>query len=532
MASGNNITTGIESLSSGSNPTALQKITNDVEKKLDEMNIKTHSEENNIPCILQDSKKSLTVLQEVTNKVESKLKTTINRDNLKEDGEVYLLYSFDLVNSTKYKAMSNRWPSVFQSFYRLTAFSMEKKIKNICEWKYIGDEILFAKKIISEDDILEALSSVNEIKNYVLDEIEKKFSDVKGILNIKSVVWLTRAIEIPDDENIQLKEKSVILKKESSIDFLGKDIDCGFRLGKYVEHGKIVLGVKYCYCLMHYFKQRKTASITEEKSNAIKEIIEKNISLISYKNLKGIWNDNPYPIIWYHPNWEEPKEVFNYFDHLNSPLVQEFIKNHSNHELVKDFYKIDYIKDLIKYHQLEDETRKIIKIIGEQIEEHEKETQNSKGKYRDQNKSKAEVHCSVLIVTEDNKILIFKRPNSKKVESGKWDFGSGYLDGSSSWEQALSKFYLEKYNINLNLKDNLEIINSFWLEDECVAGVIFMTRISKEELDLRNESDKYSEYKLESLETLLNESSQHPDNYVPTFNQDLLKAEEKLKIRR
>lgn len=452
-----------------------------------------------------------------------------------EEGEIYILYSFDLVNSTKYKVTSSKWPYVFQEFYREVGVQMMKIIGDTVPWKHIGDEILFAKKIMSKKDVLHGCKNVALVREKVLEKLYQSYPCSKNFLDIKSVIWLTRAIEIRVEnsdlsEGMNLRERSIMLKKsEDSFDFLGKDIDSGFRLGKFVEHGKIVLGVKYCHCLYKMYKKEKSKQEMVAKDlNKVENIIE-SLTIISYKKLKGIWNDNPYPIIWYHQDLKNPLKMFKYSDHLESELVQEYIKN-KTHDLIKDFYEVKYIEKLIEEQVLEKELELIQTLIEKQIEGN-KITKNQKS-FKEEIKPKFEVHNSVVFVTKDMKVLVFKRDKTKKIEPNKWEFGSVYLQEKKEMIESLKEQYFKKYSISKDILSALTLFHSFIVEKENIVGLMYLCNVNQKKITevLRDKTKDYSEYKfIDIIETLKPENIKNiKSDYVKNFESELRKIQRKL----
>lgn len=463
-------------------------------------------------------------------------------NNLSEAGEVYLLYSFDLVNSTKYKSISKEWPEVFEIFYRETGTEMSEKIGGIVPWKYIGDEILFAKKIISENDVLDACKNVDKVRTNVLKKLHDTYKCTKGILEIKCVVWLTRAIKkskgkdwLSGEEAIVLKntEDTGNLKTTLKIDFLGKDIDCGFRLGKFVEHGKTVVGAKFCYCLLNLFSKLDKQKVPVQRYEELEQMIDKNFIIVSYKTLKGIWNENPYPVVWYHPNLDNPKKAFKYSDHLRSEMVMGFLNDYQNNKFTQDFYKLDYIKDLMEEHNLTEEMCLIEELIEKQISEYEEEEEKEKNEksYSYQQKPRFEVHNSIAFVNNRRQVLIFKRSTNKNIQKNKWEFGSVFLKHGEDMYNSIKESYEEKYKIKKEMITNLKPISQFFITDQSICGFIYSSLVNTSELKrvLDKKTKDYSSYKIISINHLLNEVEKFPDDYVPNFKRDLVILKESLK---
>ena len=65
-------------------------------------------------------------------------------------------------------------------------------------------------------------------------------------------------------------------------DFLGPDIDTGFRIGKCTQPGMLVVSVEM-------------AELLSEAPGDVNPMIGK---IVGWEELKGVWNDKRYPVIW------------------------------------------------------------------------------------------------------------------------------------------------------------------------------------------------------------------------------------------
>ena len=62
----------------------------------------------------------------------------------KPQSGVYLFFSFDLVNSTQFKASHpDDWPVVVTRFYELITAELTTRLSSAIVWKFVGDEVLF-----------------------------------------------------------------------------------------------------------------------------------------------------------------------------------------------------------------------------------------------------------------------------------------------------------------------------------------------------------------------------------------------------
>lgn len=157
--------------------------------------------------------------------------------NKENEGAKLLFVSIDLCDSTKIKYENDKWEKKIQEFYQDTGTILNKDVK---EFKNLGDErVLFT-------------SSVTEIKS-ILDKIEA----IEASYKIKTTIY---------EATIDNKINNIEYKINNSIEFLGKDIDRGFRLGKYAESFKVLVEEKAMQLISGtYTYDYEIKSVTELK---------------------------------------------------------------------------------------------------------------------------------------------------------------------------------------------------------------------------------------------------------------------------
>ena len=174
--------------------------------------------------------------------------------NFPEDWSYRLFMSVDLQNSTSFKKNSYKngvpenaeWAWVFENFYR-DFFDIFRNELNIYAhlpvpsiWKCLGDEIIFQVEITDSADVLKyVLSFRKAIESYN----EKAKCGRNKHLQSQGTVWgagfpvRNHCIEIPGTNN------------EKQADFIGLDIDIGFRISKYSKPERLVLSLPIAYIL-------------------------------------------------------------------------------------------------------------------------------------------------------------------------------------------------------------------------------------------------------------------------------------------
>jgi len=251
-----------------------------------------------------------------------------NDDNL---SGVYIFISFDLVNATEYKLRHINWSEKFRRFYRFISNKIKAEdspLNKAKTWKLIGDEILFYYKIDSESPLKEIVSHIAKTAEEAEVEISED-SQYFDKLSIKSTVWIAE-VEDYSKRDKNSRVQNIIFRTDvedlNTLDFLGSEIDLGFRISSASHKGVVGVDAKLAYLI--YDKD--------------KDYAEKHLKIVDFQQLKGIWRGHPYPIVWFHP-YEWSKNIFSYYELLENKKVKEFKTNIEN----KDFKKISEIESIL-----------------------------------------------------------------------------------------------------------------------------------------------------------------------------------------
>lgn len=232
-------------------------------------------------------------------------------------------------------------------------------------WKILGDEIVFVVPIWEKKDMGAYTSCIFEILNSInfqlkkggfFDELEmsgaeKNLMKLQNIISLKAAAWLA----IIRERQEQLEQYDNLLKKFKLkegceiLEFLGNDIDTGFRIKENTQDRRFVISYELAYIL----------SRDEEYI--------KNIHIIAYKRLKGIWQNRLYPVIWYYDekylDGMSFEDSFYYDEKENS----ELFKNKTEPVLEEKMYRdtLYALEKIMADQRLEDKFKKIDKIICE-----------------------------------------------------------------------------------------------------------------------------------------------------------------------
>lgn len=407
--------------------------------------------------------------------IESKLIKNSNDKNNKNGA--FLFISFDLVNSTNFKSLyPTKWPVIFNRFYELVENHALKSFINSAVWRYAGDEILFYKQIDEISDLYDVPKLAHRVIKTVTEALNSRYGETKNILFIKSTLWVAEATFVKSQN---LSESDAILNnliinfdinQKRNVDFLGSDIDLGFRISEYAQRDKVVVSAELAYLL---YRER---GIIEESCNY--DVLD-SLRIVSYENLKGIWNNRHYPIIWYHESWEQPDEMFLYDEHFNSEIVSKIKSKEFSDEM-----KIDRLKKIFTE---VDNLEKVNSIVSCLKDSSPIDVLPSVSQY-----NQVELHCVAVCFNDEGHILIAKRPSDKRRLPNIWEFGCGQLKKSQDFIECLSESYKEDFGADLDFQSELIPISTYVMEDKLegrkIPGIIFIAKV----LNPENVLDDYS----------------------------------------
>ncbi|WP_053402477.1 NUDIX domain-containing protein [Priestia koreensis] len=428
----------------------------------------------------------------------------------------FLFVSFDLVNSTAFKSLyPNKWPVIFRRFYELVENHALKSFINSKVWRYAGDEILFYKQIDKISDLYDVPRIAHRVIKVVLEALNSKYAETKNLLFIKSTLWIAEATYV---ESQDLTESETILNnliinfdigQKRNVDFLGSDIDLGFRIAKFAQRDKVIISAELAYLL---YKER---GIIEEDFNY--NVLD-SLRIVTYEKLKGIWNDRHYPIIWYHESWDKPDEMFLYDEHFNSDIVKKIISKEFSSEM-----KIDRLKKIFT----EVDNLEKVKSIETCMKQSEPiNVLPSVSQY-----NQVEVHCVAVCFNNEGHILIAKRPSNKRRLPNIWEFGCGQLKKSQDFSDCLKESYKEDFGAELDFYSKLTPISTYIMEDKSegrkIPGIIFIARV----LNPRDVTDLYSRANHSEIKWFNPKdlSTIEKDDYVDDFAHTVSRAVEAFK---
>lgn len=403
----------------------------------------------------------------------------INLSN-KEKGhiDIVMFISFDIVNSSLYKSSNySGWSKVIYSLLNFVYKTIVKDIEDIKLWRTIGDELVFVVNIYEINQlekytqiVYEALNTINGYikqgdlfkgNNENLDDLIEN-----NLLQLKATAWIARVSEVKMAEDLnenitgnicyyydnKVNIVSNYEQREKFREYQGKDIDLGFRIAsENTVARKLSLSVELAYILSK------------------NENINQKLYIVGYNKLKGVWNNRPYPIIWYHDIYISGcklEDSFEYDEDEENIIVSNYFKR-KNSEKIRDCISCNCKAELDKIVKDRNLTNKMNN-IEETIKNSKKHALKSEIQLKADNS--LEVHCvAVCVDKEQKKVLMFKRAGDDELRfRDKWDFGCAKVVRGWSFREALKSEYKNFSNIDISVG---EPFRDYKFDDE-VTGVL------------------------------------------------------------
>lgn len=381
----------------------------------------------------------------------------------------YVYFSFDLVNSTLYKTINESgWPLVITKFFEAVEDGLKKRIDYVHLWKYVGDELLLYKKIESLDELRGCVPRAHAVMTHTIERLHDLFPDSRTVLSVKTTVWCARVHEIPPADIHAHRPadgyRNLIVPQPAApgrehLDFLGPDIDIGFRIARFAARRRLVISADLAYLLY--------------KDRAENEGIEGRLGIVGYERLKGVWGDRHYPVIWYEEDWNVVSSSFLYDEHHHNPIIQRLKKGGESEGLAH----ITKILDDLALKDRADELWTYVAALRPTPDaEHVAEVVQGSAS------SLVEVHCVAVCFRDDGRALVARRSHDKRRFPGQWEFGCGQLSAFESFEGCLRRAYHEDFCAELVIDDHPLPVSTYTIEDPVegrhIPGIIFAVGIA------------------------------------------------------
>ena len=379
---------------------------------------------------------------------------------------LYFFLSLDLVNSTAYKAKNPDWKFRIRMFYDEAKdfWTNHQGPFQPVVWKYAGDEVLFYSRIGSVAELAQAVVASSAAVLRVCSTVEKWSEKSSTRLFVKGTCWCAYAeyqAPAPESEISAggSKARNIVFQTpfgadggQLSLDFLGPEIDAGFRISSASAKKALVVSAEMAG-LLHKRAERDLGD---------------RLRVIEYRQLKGVWDGRHYPIVWYRPEWspESLERDYVYDDRFcHSALDGAYNAAAESCKALPSV--LTQIADGEWLGRLElPNDAEVVPEAAESIALAPTDT---------------EVHAVAICFTRDDKVLIAKRPTTKQVEPGRWEAGCAKLRPGEDFFQAMKRDYRADFSLELDFApfDPWGVVGTYSFEKRgrVVPGVIFVARV-------------------------------------------------------
>ncbi|MDZ4373780.1 MAG: hypothetical protein U1C74_20490 [Phenylobacterium sp.] len=198
-----------------------------------------------------------------------------------------LFLSVDMAGSTEFKARftgqdAEGWLEVFRSFFSSFPLMLAGQIgfefldddttPSIDVWKVMGDEVVFATEPTTAEELTAILLTL--LRTMRMYE-ERYFQALP--LRLKGTAWLADV----DGPNIRIEIPELSSGTGAHVDYIGPDIDLGFRISKFARPGCMTISLNVMETILGADNAARTA-----------------IYFMGREPLKGVLFGRPYPILW------------------------------------------------------------------------------------------------------------------------------------------------------------------------------------------------------------------------------------------
>lgn len=409
--------------------------------------------------------------------VSSNGKGSFNSSLLKKEEKnkpFYIFVSFDVVNSTNLKYLKD---------LKLTSFNeeLEESYKTIEDvlvsnpevglklWKFLGDEFIFYSEITFQNAVTDILNLSKKALNEVNDSTE--------CLKFKCTSWMLLA---DNKDNIFISSENEKLNS----DFIGREMDIGFRLSKASLRNRVVIDLFLVNILYNILE------------------IPKYVYYMGEIDLKGVWGSDAYPVFFF----ETDDIDFNYYEKRNE-FYGKAIKSK-----IYEYIKTDDVLDSIN----NNESWKLNKEWIRQFKDLPVNFTSGKERpvHREELKKRIEFHVATIIYNyKTDKILLAKRSTKKDIKPGLYECGGGVLFETETICKCAERKANEEFKIKV--KPIKEINDFYYIDNYSINGIqlFCITEEDKYEID----QTQHSEIKWVSVSEL-------SDYDEKTFVSDYLKS--------
>ncbi|MFI3172555.1 MAG: hypothetical protein R3Y58_09380 [Eubacteriales bacterium] len=385
----------------------------------------------------------------------------LNQSTMENINAATMFVSFDLVNCTLFKSThKGMWASgVSKILEDIIHIFANSKINGYRFWKIIGDEVVYTiniQYIRDIDDILAEIYRAVVDMNCRIRTAQIGDSETAKYLSTKATVWMadiSPANLRADNFYTEYMINENILHSE----YLGTDIDTGFRIAKYTQSNRVVISFEVAALFL--------------KEEALKKDFDK-VKFVGLRTLKGIWNGRKYPIFMYHGD-----EKISFEESIRSAelgkdnILLEYLEELPERTYA-DLYN-SYEEQLLTEYCNEDllnlEVVQLVNIINAQ-----------NGALPALPLPRRVVHYTALcymIIEGKVKFMLVED------EGGRWGFGGAIMNHNLQYIETISLYYEEQFGYEIvfandhRYHDPIPLIIDIYHTEENTRGTLFLAEI-------------------------------------------------------
>ncbi len=323
----------------------------------------------------------------------------------------------------------------------------------------------------------------------------KHCQDIKDVilaaLGIKTTMWIAECYQSGSGAVSNIVYHPLTTTPNSGrIDFLGREVDEGFRMAKYAVKNRVIVSPLLAWLIW------KEAQGDEDK----KKIVKANFKITAFVLLKGVWRNRKVPIIMFHQKFEEFEELLDY-DELDLETYSNIKQTGFDQFKADKRFEIERIDSILNnvYRKKEAE------ILCEKLK-------NSHDIEMPSNNivMKQELHIACIIFCETGHILVHK-DEERGLEFGCIKKISEV--GLKTWKKVCEEGYKEKYDLEIEVDVNPVPVATYHYKKGNVLGLIVIARYTGNEEIIKTKE----RWKLYSEEEIKLTTEKTVDNFKENF---------------
>lgn len=140
-------------------------------------------------------------------------------------------------------------------------------------WKAVGDELIYEVHVNGRRELYQVTTAFLRAIRVMDGKIGNRPGGATKGLRIKGAGWVA---------GFPVRNREIKLPPDDRSDFLGPEMDTGFRIAKCTRAGMLVVCVEM-------------AELLGESQATFADMLGK---IVGWEKLQGVWNDQRYPVIW------------------------------------------------------------------------------------------------------------------------------------------------------------------------------------------------------------------------------------------